>query len=126
MVAAFVRENEFMGRGEASFDLDELAEFAGQLDAFSHDSRGVVGIAGGHWEGGRLETILLSLQVSAVDPLGHVVLRVEAAEPFSPGNRALGEQRVVAFLATEPEALGGFAKRLVAATQGGAAAVELA
>ena len=126
MVSAFVKSNDFMGHGEASFRVDELIEFSRALDHLGQNRQGAPEVAGGHSENGNLATVLLSLRAYVVDRLGHLALRVEAAAPFEPGDPSAGEERVVAILVTEPSALSELAKRLARAARGGVGAIELA
>ena len=112
MVQVEVASGEFAGRGEACFDLEEFRGFALELEAFSTSLVGSPFISGGYWKDDNLETLLLSLQASCIDTLGHIMIRVEAAEVVSLGSEERLSQRVIAFLRTEPQSLSTFARRL--------------
>lgn len=119
MVSAFVRSNEFMGRGEAPFELAELARFARELGELALTRSGVAETAGGPHDGGRRLRTMLSLRAGVADRLGHLLLRVEAATPFQPGDPSLGEDRVAVHLEVDGADIAAFAARLAATVPGG-------
>jgi|SRR5215475_4266751 len=82
----------FTGRGEAWFDLKELARFSQELRAFPLSHSNPPYIQGGFWskeKQGALEQVRLSIRAYQIGSRGQVGIRVEVADPpLWPGDRS--------------------------------------
>jgi hypothetical protein len=106
----------FAGRGEAWFDLQQLARFSRELRAFPLSQSNPPNIEGGFWskeKRGTLEQVHLSIRAYQIGSKGQVGIRVQLADPpLWPDDRSESQNIAQIELLTSYAALERFAKDL--------------
>ena len=102
----------FAGCSSAWFDVQGLAEFADELDAYPLPKDRPPLLEGGYWKDGRLDQCHVGLLFHQVDLRGSVGIRVRLAEPIYEGDRAESRGQASFEIRTDYAALSQFAKDL--------------
>lgn len=102
----------FAGSSSAWFDLQGLAEFAGELEAYPLPKEAAPMLEGGYWKDGVLDQCHVGLHFRQVDLRGTVGIGVRLAEPIHEGDRAESRGQASFEIRTDYAAVSQFAKEL--------------
>ncbi|HYO71339.1 MAG TPA: hypothetical protein VEU33_35200 [Archangium sp.] len=107
-----VRSQGFSGHGSAWFGADQLERFASALAAYPLTEEARTGLAGGQWNGDRLEQVHLAISAYQIDHAGHIGVRVRVATAVSHSERPLSQHVAEVELQTTYHELQSFSRQL--------------